>query len=141
MTLGEILVSLAIVVIMASLSVSAFSNLRSSSLVQSASQEILSQMRFARSQSVESLGNSLYGVHIDATSTALFTGPLYQSGASSNVLLILPIGITASATPPDFVFQKISGNTTSGTIEVYVSSNPSFSKTISVGSTGLAEIN
>jgi Tfp pilus assembly protein FimT len=139
-TLAELLISVAIAGILIGISVAAFVNLSNTDQILGASQEILSELRQARSQAVESLADSAYGVHFTSSSVTLFAGTTYQSGAAGNAVLPLPSNITISASPTDFVFSKISGTTTSGTIQAYISSNSSYAKTISVQSTGVAEL-
>jgi prepilin-type N-terminal cleavage/methylation domain-containing protein len=139
-SLIELVVVIAIGAVLAALSVSAFVNLSNNDIVESATQAIVSQLRTAQRDAVESLGDSTYGIHITSSQAIFFVGSTYQNGLSSNVVFSFPANVTASATPSDFVFQKISGTTTSGTIQIYVSSNHNYEKTISIPSTGVPEV-
>lgn len=139
-SLIELVIALAIAGVLIGLSFAAFANLSTTDLMEGATQEILSELRQAQNQSVESLANSTYGVHFTISSATLFVGTTYQSGAAGNIVLNLPPNITASATPSDFVFAQVSGTTNSGIIQVYVSSNPNYSQTIDVAPSGIAEI-
>ena len=137
--LVELLVALAIAGIVTAMSVAAFSNLRNTDLVESASQEVVSALNQAGKWTIEGLNNSVYGVHIDPSAVTIFTGSTYQNASNSNIVTPLPVGIFASATPADYFFQRIYGTTTSGTIQVYVSSNQSYVRTINVQPTGVSE--
>jgi Tfp pilus assembly protein FimT len=139
-SLVELIIAIAIAGFLVGIAVTAFANLSNTDLVESSTQEVLSTLREAQSQAVESLADSAYGVHFTGSSAILFAGAIYQSGAAGNMTLELPSSVTASATPSNFVFQKISGTTTSGTIQLFVSSHASYEKTISVSPTGAAEI-
>ena len=139
-SLVELIVVITIGMIITTLSVSAFVNLSNSNLIEAASQSLLSEFRQAYSDSIESLANTTYGVHIATSSATIFSGTTYQNGANGNVVFTFPNNVTASATPSNFVFQQISGTTTSGIIQVYISSNPNYERTILVASTGVPEL-
>jgi prepilin-type N-terminal cleavage/methylation domain-containing protein len=140
LSLVELIIVLAIAGILLGISAAAFVNLSNTDLILAASQEVVSGLRQAQSQARSGLGDSAYGIHFTSSSATLFAGTTYQDGAGGNAVLPLPANISISASPSDFVFQKISGTTTSGTIQVYLSSHSSYEKTISVQSTGVAEI-
>jgi len=139
-SLAELLVVIAIGIVVTTLSVSGFINLSNSDLIEAASQSLLSEFRQAYSDSIESLANSTYGIHVATSSATRFVGTTYQNGANGNVVFTFPNNVTASATPSNFVFQQISGTTTSGIIQVYISSNPNYERTILVASTGVPEL-
>lgn len=132
-TLVELLVTISIAAMIAGLSISTFVSFSRTNFVEGNTEAIVSQLRQAQSQTVNALNGDQYGVHITSTSSTLFVGSAYQSGNASNTVFSFYSGVIAIATPSDFVFQKLWGTTTSGTISVYASSNQSITRTISVG--------
>lgn len=140
----ELLISLAIMIVLAVIVFSTFINFRKNESLVMDSETIVSVLRQARNQTLTSKNSSSYGVHITASKITLFTGTSYVSGGAGNqdfVLsttdTILTINLTGGGS--DVVFQRLTGETSqNGTVAV---SSPgiNLTKTVTIYKTGLIE--
>jgi prepilin-type N-terminal cleavage/methylation domain-containing protein len=142
-TLVEILVVLAILAIIAALSVSAFRNVYRSSAERVAREEIANAFKDARSNSLASKNDTIFGVRVSTSSVTRFIGSSYTQGAASNTVYEFEGGVTADgnlvASATDIVFARLTGYpSATGTIVVY-DSDLAGSSTITIGPTGLIE--
>jgi len=144
-TLWEILLAIAIVGILAVLVLPGFSKIRKIQILKSTTEDIVSVIGQARSQTLASLNSSAYGVHFETNRVILFTGTSFSSGATSNQItnLISPATISSislSDSGADLYFNRLSGlPSATGTI---ILSLPSVSlKTITISASGSVSAN
>ncbi len=142
-TLIELLVAIAIIGALAAILVSALSNFRAFANLTEAHVTILGFLRDARSRTLASKENNVYGVHFETGKAVLFKGAVFNSGDPSNEEYLLPpkvsitsISLTGGAS--ETVFTRLMGTTTaSGTITL--SNSDSATKVITIFSTGSIE--
>jgi len=145
-TLVEILIVLAIAVILFTIILTGFANLRESSDLTLAVDEAISFLQEARAKTLSSEGASVYGVHFETSQFVLFAGDTYDLSASSNKIRALPSTIEISiidleGVGDDALFKRLTGETDNdGTIKFRQTSNPSTLKTIEVLPTGLSYV-
>jgi len=107
---------------------------------------ILSVINEARVKTVSSEDYSRFGVHFEANRVVLFKGDIFAEPNSSNIETILsPLveisDISLNGGGADIVFQKLTGKTGNyGSLRVRLKSDNNKYKTISVKSTGIANI-
>ena len=145
-TVVELLVSLAIMAVLAVVVFSTFINFRKNEALVMDAETIVSVLRQARNQTLTSKNSSSYGVHIIASKITIFSGTSYVSGNSgnqdfvlSNTDTILTISLTGGGS--DVVFQRLTGETSqNGTVTV---SSPGLNqtKTVTIYKTGLVDSN
>jgi prepilin-type N-terminal cleavage/methylation domain-containing protein len=143
-TLLEIMIVLAIVVILIAVVVPQFSRMRENQALKNAVIDVVSTLNKARSQTLASVDSSEYGVHFEANHVIIFKGVVYSAGVSSNEVtdVISPatisnISLTGGAT--DVYFSRLSGAPSkTGTITI---ASPNFSKVVTVSTTGIASSN
>ncbi|MDD4989394.1 MAG: prepilin-type N-terminal cleavage/methylation domain-containing protein [Candidatus Pacebacteria bacterium] len=141
----EFLVVIAIFAIIASLTFTSFASLRQSKNLDTEALSLLSLLEKARADTLGSQGASQYGVHFETTKAVLFIGAAYVSGNSSNITMTInPLmqisSISLTGGGSDIVFDRLSGKTAqSGTIILSLISTPTSLKTITIGTTGLAQ--
>ena len=99
-------------------------------------------LRDARAKTLASVNGSEYGVVIDPDKFTLFVGATYDSMASTNQVFDFSSYIHASSsTISTVVFQRLTGNSSaSGTIDMYLISDPTVKRTIGIGGTGLINV-
>ncbi|MDQ3245204.1 MAG: prepilin-type N-terminal cleavage/methylation domain-containing protein [bacterium] len=144
MTLVEILLVLSILVVLLIVVLPNFARFRSSQVLSATVSDILSSLDKARSQSLNSLDSSEYGVHFDSNQIVIFKGIVYSALTATNE--IIPISspaslstITLASGGSDVYFARLSGApSTTGTVVVTVSS---LTKTITIGATGIFSSN
>lgn len=123
-TLLEILISVAILAIVATMFVGVFGGWRASGDLEDARSNIIGMLKDARSKTLASESNAAYGVHFETLKTVLFKGAVYNALDPANKNYILPssaeisnINLTGGAV--DTVFTRLLGTTTaSGTITI-----------------------
>lgn len=138
----ELLLSFAIIAIIATILFSAFAVFRQSNDLQSAGETIIGILRDARSRAIGSQEKKTYGVHFETAKTVLFKGSVYSASDPDNETYLLPqtvelsaISLTGGAS--DTVFSILGGTTTaSGTITLSSKRDASKTRTITIFSTG-----
>jgi prepilin-type N-terminal cleavage/methylation domain-containing protein len=100
----------------------------------------------ARSLTLSSKSRTAYGVHVASTTLTIYLGPTYSLGSAGNKVTDMhgAVGIRSvllGGGGQDILFKRLTGETdNSGTFEVYLLSDPTRYKTISVGVTGVSAI-
>lgn len=101
----------------------------------------------ARSRTLSGVGGSQYGVHVEEGSITLFVGPVYSPLDSQNAVselhsLTAVRNISFLGGGSDVVFDKLTGATpNTGTFEVFLKSDPTQYKIVSISTNGIAEEN
>ncbi|KKT21254.1 MAG: hypothetical protein UW04_C0007G0006 [Parcubacteria group bacterium GW2011_GWB1_43_8] len=145
-SLIEIIVVIAIgAVLVAAITVS-FSSFRNSKTVDISADQILSVINEARVKTVSSEDYSRFGVRFEANRIIFFKGDIFTEPNSSNIEtpmspLVEISDISLNGGGADMVFQKLTGKTgNNGSLRVRLKSDNDKYKTISVKSTGIANI-
>ena len=143
----ELLIVLAIVGIIVAIAVSQFSKIRNAQILKSTTEDILSVLNKARSQTLASLNSLQYGVRFETNRVVIFNGTTYDSNNASNEVInissiarISSIALTDGVT--DIYFNRLNGTASNtGTIVVSISSDVSLSKIITISKTGGVSVN
>jgi type II secretory pathway pseudopilin PulG len=137
----EVIVGLAIVGLITGITMSAFSKYSKKEALDSSTAVLAAGLRDARAQTLASVGGSQYGIKISNDQFIFFQGSTYNPASASNTPFYLSGYVRASSSVPTYVFQRLTGNAVaSGTIDIYLTSDPPTKRTIVVGSTGLVDI-
>ncbi len=140
-TLIEIVVVTAITAIIAGVSMASFAQFSKKEALDAAATAIAAGLRDARAQTLASVGGSQYGIQISPTSFVFFQGAVYNVAASTNRPFDFGTFVLASSSRSVYVFQRLTGNAVaSGTIDVYLASDPLVKRTIEIAATGLVDI-
>lgn len=146
-TLIEVLIALGIIIVIASITFKPFNNFRDSEALNGAVEEVLSTLQQARGQTLASTGDSQYGVHLAATQLVLFTGVTYNSAASTNQAVTLSSlvnlsNISLAGGGSDIIFARLTGATSqSGSLVLALKSDATQSRTITINSNGISDVN
>ena len=144
-TLIELLASIFIIAILATIFMSAFSTFRENSQLSEAHSAIIGVLKDARSRTLSSQNKSNYGVHFEAAKAVLFKGNIYNSADASNEPYFLPSSVQISAInltggAADTVFTRLLGTTTaSGTVTISSKRAGGSTSVITILSTGNAQ--
>ena len=140
-TLVEILIVLAITTIIATISIASFVLFSKREALDASAQALSAGLRDARTETLASVGGSQYGIAIDTDRFTFFQGSTYNPAATTNKVFTFSSYVRASSDISTFVFQRVTGNSTaSGTIDVYLISDPTIKRTIGVNATGLVSV-
>jgi len=145
-SLIEIIIAMAIGAVLVAVVVISFSSFRNSKTVDISADQILSVINEARVKSVSSEDYSRFGVHFETSRVVLFKGDIFTEPNSSNTETLLSSlaeisDISLNGGGADMVFQKLTGKTSNGgSLRVRLKSDNNKYKTISVKSTGIANI-
>ena len=143
-TFIEISIVLAVVGILVAVVLPSFSKIKENQILKNGVQDIISSLGKARSQTLASLNSSSYGAHFESDKVIIFTGTTFSAGASSNATtnIISPASISLinlAGGVTDVYFERLSGApSTTGAITI---STPSFSKVITISTTGAVSVN
>lgn len=143
-TFIEVLIIIAVIGI---LSVSVFSVYRefnNSRSLEVSVQNVASLLKEARSLTLSSKDDSVYGVHLEEDRAVLFKGTTYSTSSADNVEYIVSGLVTATSTLTgggnDVVFERLTGETTTfGTTTLWLTSDASSTKNIIIKETGIIE--
>jgi|SRR3989338_5553248 len=142
-TLLEILISVAIIAVVATMFVGVFGGWRAGGDLENARSNIIGLLKDARSRTLASESNTTYGVHFETEKAVLFKGALYSSSDPANENYNLPGSAQISninlGGAVDTVFTRLNGTTTaSGTITIQ-SKRDQNTRLITIFATGNAE--
>lgn len=142
----ETVVVIAIGAILITAVIISFSSFRNNKTIDISSDQILSVINKARVKAVSSEDYSRFGIHFEANRIVFFKGDIFVESAFSNIQTTLsPLveisNISLNEGGVDMVFQKLTGKTSNfGSLRVRLKSDNNKYKTISVKSTGIANI-
>ncbi len=140
-SLVETLVVVGIVALLSAISFVAFIELSRKEALSGNAAAIATRLRDARARTLASVGGMQHGVLISTTSVTFFRGAVYDPASTTNDIFPLSTYVRASSTLSSIVFERITGNASaSGTIELFLASDPLKRKNISVQSSGLVNI-
>jgi prepilin-type N-terminal cleavage/methylation domain-containing protein len=147
-TLIELLVVVAIMVIVLVVILARFTLFGKQTNLDGTAQQIISILQMARSQTVASLDESVYGVHFETNKYVLFKGATYNPASTDNKEYTLNSSeiyeINLSGGGGEVVFDRIKGSTSeSGNVKIRLTTDNSKTKTIvvtSMGASGLENV-
>lgn len=140
-TFVEVLVTLGIIAIVMGVSITSFVSYSKKQSLEAGTAALVAALRDARAQTLASVGGTQYGVNIEQRQFTFFQGSSYSTSSPSNEPFVFGSHVVASSTRPYFVFQRITGNAVaSGTIDVYLDSDPSTKRSVKVEATGIIDI-
>lgn len=141
-TLIEVIVTIAIIGIIASIVSLNLGSFRTTQGISNASDEIIALVNQARSRTLAAEGGTNYGVHFDTTDAVLFAGSTYVPGAAGNIVVTLDPTVRISLVElegagPDVVFDLLTGDTQNyGTLAVGQEGTSVGQKTLTIQKTG-----
>lgn len=144
LTIIELLVVVAIIILLASVVLPSFKDFREDRVLKSATEDVLATLDRAHSQTLSSLESSTYGIHFESDKMVVFKGDTYSESDPDNSEIsiqspatISDISLTDDAV--DVYFSRLKGlPSVSGTITI---STNSLSKVITVSPTGTFSVN
>lgn len=140
-TLVEVLVVIAITVIIATLGVSSFVSFSKREALDADTTAIVGGLRDARAETLASVGGSQYGIALTPDQFTFFQGSTYNPAAVTNKTFNLSSYSHISGDISTVVFERLTGNSNaSGTIDVYLVSDPTVRRTIGISGTGLVNV-
>ncbi|MFH1200877.1 MAG: prepilin-type N-terminal cleavage/methylation domain-containing protein [bacterium] len=143
-TVIELLIVIAVLGIIFSITIPQFSKMRENQVLKSTVSDIVSSLKKAQSQTLASLNSSSYGVHFQFDKVIIFKGTVFSAGDTNNktISIVTPASISNIALlggGSDFYFNRLSGSPNiTGTVTV---STTSYSKIITISATGVASVN
>lgn len=145
-TLVELVIVIFIITLLATISTVSYLYFERKTNLDKTANDILSVIKTAQNRTLASEGASQYGIHFETNQYILFKGSSYSVGSPDNTTYSLPqqveiYNISLSGGGSDVIFQRISGATDqSGTIGLRLVSDVSKTRSITISSTGHAEI-
>jgi prepilin-type N-terminal cleavage/methylation domain-containing protein len=145
-TLLEILVAIAILTLIAGTVFGPLSRFRTQKTLDAAVEVTLAAFTRAHFDSISSLNDMQYGVHLDAGQAVHFVGITYDASAPTNVVYSIPANVeianvTLAGGGTDVVFQRLNGGTPhSGTFLIRATADPSISALVTVHATGAVSL-
>ena len=147
LTIVEILVVLAIFGLILSMSFFSYKSWQRQILVNNTKDEIKSVLIRAQQSATAAASNRAWGVHFETSTYTLFPGDFYNQSDPDNKIWSLhgveifesynAVSDGAGGYGPDVVFDKFHGTTyNTGTVNIIISGNPSFSKDVTIQSSG-----
>jgi Tfp pilus assembly protein FimT len=143
-TVGEILVTVSIMAILAASVSSVFVDIKKTQALEHDAETIVEVLTQAKAMTISSQNASQYGVHLESGRVIMFSGSTYQPTATDNMIfplfasdVILTISLSGGGN--DVIFQRLTGDTANGGTIVVSSPTESKSITIHIYQTGMTE--
>lgn len=139
----ETLTVIAILVVILAITVVSFALFQQERDLDGVSDGLASTLEQARTQTLASKNQTVYGVHVEAGQYVLFEGVAYVPGAATNQAVALPSSIEISGWAlagggAEAAFERLTGKTNQpGTITVRIRNRPDRTKTITILATGI----
>lgn len=146
-TVIELLASISIIVVLATIVFGSINSFRNSKALQIVSEDILSLLDEAKNNTLSSKNNYAYGVHFESAKIVLFQAPTYSDLNPNNKTIEIDnavqiYGIALAGEGSGVIFQKLTGKTSqNGTIIIRLKSDNSKTKTIKIEGSGIASVN
>ena len=146
-TFLEIIIVITIVSIILAVAIPQLSKVKNVQILKSSSEDIISVLNKARSETMASLNSQEYGVRFEINKIIIFTGTSYVPDAASNEIINISSPATISSISltggvSEVYFNRLTGTASNtGNIVVSIASNPNLTKTISISATGGVSIN
>lgn len=143
----EVLVSLAIVGIVAALGAASFISFNTKEALETESGKLVSLLSEARTLTLSAKDESVFGVHFETEQSVLFRGSSYSAGSADNKIQAVQPDVKISSISlggggAEVVFNKRTGATAqSGTITLTSVRDESASTTVTVTGTGVTYSN
>lgn len=137
-TLVEVMVTIAIIAIIGTVSVTSFVSFSKRETLDATAAALAGGLRDARTQTLASVGGNQYGIALATDKFTFFQGSMYDSQAETNKVFDFNSAVRASSTISVVVFERLTGNSTaSGTIDLYLISDPTIKRVVGISLTGL----
>lgn len=142
-TVLELLMVISIIAVLATIITLSFSSFRNSSALQTTSEDVVSILNKARSNTIASKDGYQYGVHFATNDVTIFRGASFVAGDGSNEVHTLDTAVQIASTAfagggSDVLFKKFTGKTDNyGTTTLQVIPDPSKTAIISIEETGV----
>lgn len=142
-TLVEILVVLSIIAIITTFSILGFRSMYQNSGLRIATEEVRNAFQVARSNTMSSKGDTVFGVHVASSSVTRFVGNTYSASNASNTIYYFEAGATATGTIVtngiNIVFTRLTGIPSATGTVIIEDSDRGSSTTVTIGATGLIQ--
>ncbi|MCC7436639.1 prepilin-type N-terminal cleavage/methylation domain-containing protein [Candidatus Nomurabacteria bacterium] len=141
LSLIEIIMVVAVLGIILTISVPGFVNFRKNQSIQNTTNSVVSLLEEARARTLASYNNTFYSVRIESNRAILFTGGTYSSSSPTNKTVpfespVVLQSISLSGGGSEIKFDRIKGTTSQyGTIVLQIPSGTS--RTITINSGGV----
>lgn len=144
-TLIEVLIVIAISAFLTIGSLAVYSNFTKGKAFSSGIQGVVNLLRDAKSSTLASKDSTVYGVHFETSRAVFFKGSTFTEPDSFNRVYTMPVDVELSSIVingggNDIVFDRLTGETGQfGTTTISRISDPSITKDIVIGATGVVE--
>ncbi|MBI3632753.1 MAG: GspH/FimT family protein [Candidatus Vogelbacteria bacterium] len=144
-TLIEITIVTALLLIIATIIVTAFSRFNQAIALSKDAEKIVSLLSRARSDTVSSKNDQRYGVHFESTKAILFAGDSYISNVVTNeIVSVGPVAsissITLTGGGDNVFFDRLTGATSEpGTVVISLVGSGATSKQVTISSNGISQ--
>lgn len=145
-TIVEILVVVLIFGLVASITFSMFSGIRSIQSLDKDAENVASYLQKARNQTVNARNNAVYSVRLATSTVTLFEGTAFVQGSSTNNVYTLSSGVAMASysmnpATTTVSFQKMTGKpSATGTVLYRLGNDASSTRTITIHGSGLIEM-
>lgn len=139
----ETLTAIAILAVILVITVVSFTLFQQERDLDGANEGLVSALEQARTQTLASKNQTVYGVHMEVGQYVLFEGAMYVPGAATNQAFALAPSIEISGWAlagggAEVVFERLTGKTNQpGTVTVRIRNRPDRTKTVTIVATGI----
>jgi prepilin-type N-terminal cleavage/methylation domain-containing protein len=146
LTLVEIVIALSIFLMISATVYAPLAKFREQKTLDAAVEETLAAFSRAHLDTISSLNDMQYGVHLDSDKIVYFVGTTYDSMAVTNVAYELSsvveiANVMLADAGTDVVFERLNGGTTqSGTFEIRSKNDTTLTTLVTISGTGAVSL-
>ncbi|MEK7585743.1 MAG: hypothetical protein AAB477_00715 [Patescibacteria group bacterium] len=149
-SLIEIVIAISIIALISVVVILNLSKFRDERTLDNMTQDVISVLNKAKSDTISSLNSNSYGVHFQTDKVVYFVGTTYNSSDAGNIVtnldssVTIPVsgGINLNGGGSDVTFTRLTGDTTKyGTIIIRLTSDATRQKTVTISQTGVISSN
>lgn len=143
-TFIEVITVIAVIAIIATISAAAFQNIYRTSSLRAAESEVYRALTDARTRTLASEDDTVYGVHLSTSAVTRFVGGTYSAGSVTNKTYTFEGGVYATGTlaisGANIIFTRLTGEPSATGTLYMVSADETASSSVVMYGSGLIEI-
>jgi len=143
-TVLEVAVVVGIIGVLATISMATFSSMQYRNALRIATEDVLLTLRSARTQTLASRNDTVYGVRIESSRITRFTGSTYTASSSANLVQnfagSVQASLSLSASTSNIVFARLTGEASATGTILLTDTRSGATSSVSIEKTGLITV-
>ncbi len=148
LTIIEVIIIIFLVTIVSTIVFNNLSSFKKEQVLRNTTNNVITFLNKAKQNTLSSINSSAYGVHFDSDKMVLFAGGNYSDSDPNNEIVYFDDSVSIPSVgglniggSNDVIFERLTGDTTGGTIKIQLNSDNNKYRIINISKTGLISLN